>query len=117
VVLIAIAVVSRNIGSVFTAGLTIASLVYGPLLGAFLLGILTKRANQTGVMAGMSSSLLLMGLIWAAANVPAVHQLLPISIAWTWYVLIGTVICLSVGYAVSRLAPTTRSIQAEVTVK
>ena len=41
----------------FTAGLSIASLVYGPMLGAFLLGVLTTRANQPGVMAGIGVSL------------------------------------------------------------
>ena len=105
VILILIAIVSRRIGSVFTAGLTIASLVYGPLLGAFLLGIVTKRANQKGVIAGMSTSLVVMALIWAAANVPSIHQLLPVTIAWTWYVLIGTVICFTVGYVVSLNSP------------
>ena len=48
IILIVIAIVARNWGSVFTVGLTIASLVYGPMLGAFLLGVLTKRANQRG---------------------------------------------------------------------
>src|SRR5690349_4453172 len=60
IVLIVIAVLARSWGSVFTTGLTIASLVYGPMLGAFLLGILTTRANQIGVMSGMLSSLLFM---------------------------------------------------------
>ena len=55
--LIAIAIVARDWGSVFTAGLTIASLVYGPMLGAFLLGVLTTRANQAGVMTGIAVSL------------------------------------------------------------
>src|SRR5438093_82111 len=45
VVLVLIAVMARGWGSVFTTGLTIASLVYGPMLGAFLLGVLTKRGN------------------------------------------------------------------------
>lgn len=90
VVLIVIAVVARGWGSVFTAGLTIASLVYGPMLGAFLLGVLTRRANQTGVMAGMAASLAFMLLIKFQT-----------SIAWTWYVLMGTTVCLAVGYAVS----------------
>src|SRR5690242_4279766 len=53
-VLIAIAVVARGWGSVFTAGLTVASIVYGPMLGAFLLGVLTTRANARGVMTGMA---------------------------------------------------------------
>ncbi|PYT03057.1 MAG: sodium:solute symporter, partial [Acidobacteria bacterium] len=93
VVLIAIAVVARGWGSVFTAGLTIASLVYGPMLGAFLLGVLTRRANQTGVMAGMAVSLAFMlGVKFYT------------TVAWTWYVLIGTIVCVAVGYTVSALA-------------
>src|SRR5215468_297308 len=110
VVLILIAIVSRGVGSVFIAGLTIASLVYGPLLGAFLLGIATRRANQRGAIAGMSASLIVMSLIWAAANLPSVNQILPLSIAWTWYVLVGTIICFAVGYVVSLTSP----VKAEI---
>ncbi|HKE05853.1 MAG TPA: sodium:solute symporter, partial [Blastocatellia bacterium] len=114
VVLILIAIVSRKVGSVFIAGLTIASLVYGPLLGAFLLGIATRRANQRGVIAGMSASLIVMGLIWAAANLPSVRQILPLSIAWTWYVLVGTSICFTVGYVVSLTSPVKATEVSEV---
>ncbi len=94
IILIVIAIVARNWGSVFTVGLTIASLVYGPMLGAFLLGVLTKRANQRGVMAGMALSLVFMLLIKFQT-----------SIAWTWYVLMGTAVCVTVGYAVSLMMP------------
>jgi Na+/proline symporter len=89
-VLIGIAVLASRWGSVFTTGLTIASLVYGPMLGAFLLGIMTKRANQTGVMMGMGISL---------AAMLAVKVFTPL--AWTWYVLAGTTVCMVVGFAVS----------------
>jgi SSS family solute:Na+ symporter len=100
IVLIAIAFLARNWGSVFTVGLTIASLVYGPMLGAFLLGVLTKRANQIGVIAGMLTSIGVMLTLKSAdllgyTNVP-LHDL-----AWTWFVLAGTAICLVVGYGVS----------------
>ncbi len=92
VVLILIAIMSRGINSVLIAGLTIASLVYGPMLGAFLLGVLTKRANQRGVIAGMSVSLVSMLCVWYFS-----------ALAWTWFVLLGTSICFIVGYAVSLL--------------
>jgi Na+/proline symporter len=91
-VLIAIAILARGWGSVFTVGLTIASIVYGPMLGAFLLGVLTRSANQAGVMAGIGVSL---------AAMVAVHQFTPL--AWTWYVLTGTAICMIVGLVVSRV--------------
>jgi SSS family solute:Na+ symporter len=104
IVLIGIAVVARKWGSVFTAGLTIASLVYGPMLGAFLLGVLTKRANQTGVIAGMATSLCFMLLVWFKTP-----------IAWTWYVLFGTIVCFGVGYAVSLISrqPVAAVVEAE----
>jgi SSS family transporter len=98
IVLIGIAVLASTWGSVFTTGLTIASLVYGPMLGAFLLGVLTKRANQTGVMTGMAASLAFMLMIKIEFSS---------AIAWTWYVLMGTVACFGVGYAVSLLKGTT----------
>jgi Na+/proline symporter len=91
VVLIGIAIVARRWGSVFTSGLTIASLVYGPMLGAFVLGVTTRRANQAGVMTGMAVSL---------ACMLAIKIYTPL--AWTWYVLVGGVICISVGYVASR---------------
>ena len=47
VALIGIAILARGWGSVFTTGLTIASIVYGPMLGAFLLGRLSPRANSS----------------------------------------------------------------------
>jgi len=89
-ILIALAIVASGVRSVFTAGLTIASLVWGPMLGAFLLGVATKRANQTGVIAGMAGSLVCMLAVW-----------MYVPLGWTWYVLVGTVICVSIGYGVS----------------
>ncbi len=91
--LIAIAILARGWGSVFTVGLTIASIVYGPMLGAFLLGVLTKSATERGVMAGI-------GLSLAAMIGVRVFT----SLAWTWYVLAGTAICMGVGLVVSRVS-------------
>jgi Na+/proline symporter len=60
------------------------------MLGAFLLGIGTKRATQDGVIAGIAVSLACMLLVRIYTP-----------LAWTWYVLVGTLICTSVGYAAS----------------
>jgi len=98
VILIAIALAARDWGSVFVAGLTIASLVYGPMLGAFLLGVLTTRATEAGVMIGIAVSLASMVAVW-----------LWTPLAWTWYVLAGTAICMTVGYAASLLGGPARS--------
>jgi SSS family transporter len=86
VVLIGIAVLARGWGSVFTTGLTIASIVYGPMLGAFLLGRFSKRATGTSVIAGVTVSLAVMIAIRLFS-----------SLAWTWYVLVGAAICTFVG--------------------
>lgn len=89
-VLIAIAILARDWGSVFTVGLTIASIVYGPMLGAFLLGVLTTRTTQRGAISGIAVSLVIM--IGVRVFTP---------LAWTWYVLLGTAICVTVGLLVS----------------
>ena len=53
-VLFALAVLSlHKVGHVVEVGLQIASVAYGALLGVFLLGVLTRRANQNGAMLGM----------------------------------------------------------------
>lgn len=91
VVLIAVAVLARGWGSVFVAGLTIASIVQGPMLGAFLLGVLTRRTTETGVIVGIGVSL---------AAMIAVALFSPL--AWTWYPLAGTIVCVLVGSAASR---------------
>jgi SSS family transporter len=101
-VLIGIAILARRWGSVFQSGLTIASLVYGPMLGAFVLGVLTRRATQTGVMIGMGVSL-------AAMLAIKFYTLL----AWTWYVLAGAIVCTVVGYSVSMVAGTAPSPAAD----
>jgi len=102
IVLIGIAILARGWGSVFTAGLSIASIVYGPMLGAFLLGVLTRRARQTGVITGMAVSLICMIMIKLFTP-----------IAWTWYVLIGTGLCVAIAYPVSLL---TEPVQQEIKV-
>lgn len=94
VLLFAIGLIARNWGSILEAGLSIASILYGALLGVFLLGILTKRVGETAAMAGMVVSLLVM--FWVKTQT---------SIAYTWYVLIGTFATVGTGYLVSLVVP------------
>jgi solute:Na+ symporter, SSS family len=90
VILIAIAILARGWGSVFTVGLTIASIVYGPMLGAFLLGVLTRRTTERGVMVGIGVSLAVMIVVRVFTP-----------LAWTWYVLAGTIVCVVAGLLAS----------------
>jgi SSS family solute:Na+ symporter len=89
--LLGVAVLARNWGGVLEAGLGIASIIYGSLLGVFLLGLLTRRANETGAMLGMSAGLAV-----------TLYVRFFTSVAWTWYLLLGTAITFSVGWTLSR---------------
>jgi SSS family transporter len=90
VVLFVIGWIAQGWGSVLEAGLTIASVLYGALLGVFVLGMLTKRVGENAAMLGMAASMLTMIYIKTATP-----------IAFTWYVMIGTAVTFSVGYLAS----------------
>ncbi|MBS1824401.1 MAG: sodium:solute symporter [Acidobacteria bacterium] len=89
-VLVAIGFLARQWGSVLEAGLGIASIVYGGLLGVFLLGLLTRRVGEKAAMAGMTAGLLTMFYVKFGTK-----------IAFTWYVLIGTSVTFLTGVLVS----------------
>ncbi len=90
-VLFALAVLSlHKVGRVVEVGLQIASVAYGALLGVFLLGVLTKKADQNGAMAGMLCGFVTELYLWLGTQVP-----------WTWYVAVGTVVTFTVGYGAS----------------
>ena len=73
-------------GPVLVAGLTIASITYGGLLGVFLLGTWNRRANETGALVGFAAGI---------ATMIAVTFLTPL--AFTWYVLVGTIVTFATG--------------------
>src|SRR5713101_5798055 len=52
-VLFALAMLAGHGGRVVETGLSLASIPYGAMLGVFMLGVLTRRANQTGAIIGM----------------------------------------------------------------
>jgi SSS family transporter len=73
-------------GPVLETGLTVASIVYQSLLGLFLLGVLNRRATPRGALVGMFTGLGLMLYLWGYTP-----------LAWTWYVLVGTLATFAVG--------------------
>jgi solute:Na+ symporter, SSS family len=89
-ILFLVGLVARHWGSVLEAGLTIASILYGSLLGVFLLGLLTRRVQENSAIVAMVAGLLLMIAIRRWTN-----------IAFTWYVLIGTTATFVTGCVVS----------------
>jgi len=94
VILFSVGLAARHWGSVLETGLTIASVLYGALLGVFLLGVLTKRPGEWAAIAGMSA-----GFIATLA--------LRTQVAYTWYVLIGSLTTFAVGYVASFVLPKT----------
>src|SRR6202048_3102493 len=82
----------HKVGRVIEVGLEIASVAYGALLGVFLLGVLTRRASQSGAMLGMLCGFATELYLWLDTRVP-----------WTWYVALGTVVTFGVGLGVSLL--------------
>jgi len=77
-------------GRVVEVGLQIASVAYGALLGVFLLGVLTRRANQRGAMVGMACGFGLDLYLWLGTRIP-----------WTWWVMIGAAVTFVVGWGTS----------------
>ena len=78
-VLLGIGIAAGRVHSVLEAGLSIGSIPAGALLGVFLLGVLTNRPREKAAVAGVAAGLITIVLvIWRT------------SIAFTWYVLIGT---------------------------
>ena len=84
-ILFCIGLLARHVNSVLEAGLTIASILYGALLGVFLLGVLTKRPGEPAAIIGMSAGLV-------------TTLILQRYVAYTWFVICGSLTTLLVGY-------------------
>ena len=91
-VLLAIAIMARHWGSVLEAGLAIASIPLGALLGVFSLGVLTRRVSETAAIGGMLAGLVMILFVRFGTG-----------IAWTWYVVIGTLTTFLAGWALGLL--------------
>ncbi len=88
IVQIGVALVAmRQNRSALDQALSVASLVNGPILGVFLVGTFLRRVSEPPALLGMMASMIVMTYIrfWTP-------------IAWTWYVLIGSVITFLVAW-------------------
>jgi len=79
-------------GPLLEAGLTVASMPFGSLLGLFLLGTLDGDANARGALAGMIAGLAAILLVFRFT-----------AVAFTWYVLVGASVTFVVGAVWSRV--------------
>ena len=79
-------------GPLLEAGLTVVALPLASLLGLFLLGTIDRRANATGALIGMFCGLTVILYVFKFTTV-----------AFSWYVMIGSIVTFVVGAATSRL--------------
>lgn len=91
-VLFGVGLLARHVGSVLEAGLSIASILYGSLLGVFLLGVLTKKPGEWAAIIGMSAGLV-------------TTLILQRYVAYTWFVITGSLVTFSVGYLAGLVLP------------
>lgn len=77
----------------------------GPLLGMFLLGMLSRRANSFGVIAG--------ALVGAAATVYVTYFT---KIHWLWYFVVGSMTGLVAGYLLSFLRTAQKTVKAPAVI-
>ncbi len=94
VVLVLIGLIASHWGSVLTSGLSIASVTLGLLLGVFLLGSLTTRPGESAAITGVVIGTAV--ILYVKFNT---------SIAFTWWVLIGSMATFAGGYAASFVFP------------
>ncbi len=83
--------------AVVELGLGIASYTYGGLLGAFMLGVLSKKLDRTDAVTGFFAGLI--ALLFLVKG--PIQNLLPgegLTIAWPLYTLAGGLIVISVGH-------------------
>lgn len=87
----AVAYASRHSHSVLESGLAIISYPFSGLLGVFLLGTLTRRANEIGAIVGL--------IVGVATTLALSHY----GVAYTWFAVAGTLVTFGVGYLISAL--------------
>jgi solute:Na+ symporter, SSS family len=79
-------------GPLLEAGLTVVALPLASLLGLFLLGTIDRRANAVGALVGMFFGLAVILYVFKFTTV-----------AFSWYVMIGSIVTFVVGAAISRV--------------
>ncbi|HEY2820135.1 MAG TPA: sodium:solute symporter [Candidatus Acidoferrum sp.] len=89
-------------GPLLEAGLTVVALPLASLLGLFLLGTIDRKANATGALTGMFFGLAVILYVFKFTTV-----------AFSWYVMIGSVVTFVVGAAVSRVIGGAGSVVTE----
>jgi len=99
-----VAMFAADQGSLIEVVNRYGSLIYGSLLGVFILGILTTRATASGAFWGLIAGMLV--VLTVAVQLPW--------IAFLWHNLIGAAVVVVVGMAISYTQRKVRSTKSEV---
>jgi sodium-coupled monocarboxylate transporter 8/12 len=91
---IALAFLVERLGTLLEATNKVISLIGGPLIGLFLLGMVLTRTTARGAIVGWASGLAM--TIWICFGT---------KVSFLWYALYGCATTLAVGYLVSLLGP------------
>jgi len=79
--------------SVLDAGLAVLSLATGSVLGAFLVGVLTRGVDERAMLSGMIAGVVVLAVVWWTG-----------AVAWTWYALLGSAVTAGVACVMPRRA-------------
>jgi Na+/proline symporter len=97
--LIIVAFLSRKVEYVLNAAFALRGLTSGALLGALFLVIFWKRGRALPVIVGMVGSFIAMIFVsrfeWVVSQAPTLQTA---KIAWPWYTLIGTIVCIALAW-------------------
>src|SRR5688572_3932232 len=91
---IAVALGAQWIRSVLDTGLAVLSLSAGPVLGAFLVGVLSRRVGSRAMITGMLAGVAVLIWVWYTG-----------AAAWTWYAFIGASVTSGVALLASLALP------------
>ena len=106
---------NRN-NPVIEQGLSITGYTYGAMLGAFLLGLWVRRARELDAIVAFAVTVAAMAVVVLAVRIPPAPGAKPVVLAFPWYTLLGVLITLVVGGALSlrhRSAETTAPKEPE----
>ena len=80
--------------SVLDAGLSVLSITAGPVLGAFLIGVLTTRVGSAAMLTGMLTGVAVVATAWWTQ-----------ACAWTWYAALGSSVTAGTALLASLVMP------------
>jgi SSS family solute:Na+ symporter len=89
---IGVALGAQWIKSVLDAGLAVLSLAAGPVLGAFLVGVLAPGVASAPMLGGMVAGIAAVTVVWWTQTA-----------AWTWYAFIGVAVTSLVAIAANAI--------------